>query len=267
MLKELNQKEEIEALLSKLEKDIKNCLYIYIDLQKYGIDNPNIKVWRQKSKDGSINVIMKYHNGFQLYSNRSSYEAQDFVDLIRKYKPDRISGNDLIIQQLAPLFQDDYKSDYGVIFCYPKQPFKENLFEGYIDCRMAKYEDIPEIVDLMLAEKSFEEQYREEELISQLEERFRTGMGRSMVVREHGKIVAHIGTFAETDNIAVISGSVVQKMYRNTDYYYILTETFVNLICGKEQKNAYYFVTNKRHIKYYEKIIGSYARYGKLIKR
>lgn len=39
------QQKDVSRLLEYLEQDLKNCLYSYIDLKKFGIENPNLTVY------------------------------------------------------------------------------------------------------------------------------------------------------------------------------------------------------------------------------
>ena len=38
----LAESADVNRLLKYFEKDLKNCLYSYIDLKKFGIENPNL---------------------------------------------------------------------------------------------------------------------------------------------------------------------------------------------------------------------------------
>lgn len=264
MMIQLTTTAELKGLLDYLQKDIQNCLYIYIDLSQYGIANPNMKVWISREK-GTINsVIMKYHDGFQIYSKEAAGNAKDILELIQEYQPERISGNEHIIRQLERLCKDDYKGTYGVVF----HRTKEQLYGWPIErqCDFADLSDIPEIVDLLLGEKEFGDYYTKEEMVKQLEDRYRTKMGRSMVIRESGKIVGHMATFAETDDIAIVSGTVMDKHYRNTDHFNTLNNEFHDQICRIEQKDVYFFSTSKRHIAFFSKYFEICATYGKLVK-
>lgn len=264
MITRLTAKSEVENVLSYLKKDVQNCLYIYIDLVRYGIANPNMMVWISKEK-GTINsVIMKYHDGFQIYSKEAIRDVNDILKLIQQYHPERISGNESIIKQLERLCKDDYKGSYGVVF----HRTKEQLYGWPIErrCDFADLSDILEIADLLLAEKEFGDYYTKEEMIKQLEDRYRTKMGRSMVIRDSGKIVGHMATFAETDDIAIVSGTVMDKHYRNTDHFNTLNNEFHDQICRIEQKDVYFFSTSKRHIAFFSKYFEICATYGKLVK-
>lgn len=255
---------ELQETISYLKKDVSNCLYLYIDLMRYGLDNSNMKVWIDR-KEGEINlVLMKYHDGFQIYAGEPGWDKGSVVDLVREYKPERIAGNEPVIRELEKDLAKEYHSIYGKIFCQRKERFQQGTVTGR--CEMAGVDDIPEIVDLLLTEKEFGDQYTKKELETQFEERFRTEMGRSMVMRDRGKIVAHVGTFAEADTVAVTSGAVVRKEYRKTDCLEILDNQFYDFICRQKGMDAYFFVTNKRMIRLFDKVFGACTSYGKLIR-
>lgn len=264
MMIQLTTTAELKELLNYLKKDVQNCLYIYIDLSEYGIANPNMKVWIGRERGTVSSVVMKYHDGFQIYSKKDSGNEKDILKLIQEYQPERISGNEPIIRQLERLCKDDYKGTYGVVFHRTKEQLYVTPTER--QCVFADLSDIPEIADLLLAEKEFGDYYTRGELIQQLEDRYQTKMGRSMIIRESGKIVGHVATFAETDDIAIISGSVVDKAYRKTDYFYTLSNEFYDQICRVEQKDAYFFSTSRRYITFFSKYFARCASYGKLVR-
>ena len=62
----LAQKSDVSQILTYLERDLKNCLYSYIDLKKFGIGNPNLKVYFDES-DGICCTALKYYEGLQLF--------------------------------------------------------------------------------------------------------------------------------------------------------------------------------------------------------
>ncbi len=264
MMKQLATASEMEEILNYLKEDIPNCLYIYLDLIKYGLENPNMKTWIDRD-DGAIGfIVMKYHDGFQIYSRGPIQNTSEILTLIEEYQPERVSGNEPVIRQLEDLCANEYESSYGVIF----RRTKEQLYRMPTEkrCAFANIGDIPEIVDLLLTEKDFEDGYSREELINQLEDRYRTKMGRSMVIRESGKIVGHMATFAETESIAIVSGAVMHKSYRNSDHFVVLADEFYDQLCRIEQKDAYFFSINKRQIALFSKLFAICAAYGKLIK-
>lgn len=256
---------EVKEVLDYLETDIDNCVYIYLDLLKYGLKNDNIRLWVSKEEQMIRAVVMKYYDGFQIYVREENWNTATFLNLVKKLNPERIAGNELAIKQVEKALASQYKSVYGKVFCRRKSAALDESNKNL--CEQAGIEDIPEIVDVMRTEKVFAEQYSKEELTRQLKERFESGMGRSFIVRDGGKIVGHGGTFAEIENIAVGSGSVVLKGYRDKGYFDMLENAVCKIVCEVEKKDMYFFCTEKRQVIVYEKLFSSCASYGKLVKK
>lgn len=265
MLIQVQDNKVIQQLKNVLKQDIHNCLYIYIDITHYGLDNPNMKVWTSRDAEGALDfVVMKYHDSFQVYAMDPARDVKDVLELIVEFHPARISGQKEVIERLEAVLTDKYKSTYGVILCRKKEQIYAIPEEKR--CTFAEIKDIPEVVDLLLTEKEFSEQYSKEELVEQLAERLCTSMGRSMVICEDGKMVGHMGTFAETDTFVVVSGAVVRKEFRRTGHFDILATEFYYQICREEKKDAYFFSTNRRQINAFKNWFEISALYGKLTK-
>lgn len=242
MLVEVKTKETAERLLDELKKDIPNCVYFYMDLKKYGLSNPNIRFWMDKEPGSDRNVriaIMRYHDGLQMYSKGEDWDTQEIRSFIIEQNVTRISGTESVIRRLEPLLAERYtEASYGVIFRETKEQIYVTAAQKYGE--FAGMEDIPEIVELLLGTKEFGEQYSRRELTQQLQERFRTNMGRSFVIRDQGKIIAHTGTFAEVDQIAVASGLVIAEGYQGTDCFELLNREFSTLMCIDEGKEIFF---------------------------
>lgn len=268
MLKELKEEKALGYLLQYLKNDIANCLYLYIDLWRYGLKNKNIRVWIEEM-DGYLNmVIMKYHDSFQIYTPKAELiddkELVELIELLKTHMVSRISGQKDLIRKIEPFLSNEYTASYGVIFCkkkgsavVPHLPFRTEF---------AQKEDLPEIVDLLMSSTEFSAYYSKNELLAQMKERFFTKMGRSMIIRDGKKITGHIATFAEAEGLAVMSGSLVRKEYRNTAHFEILSENFDYILCNVEQRDVYAFVTDKRQIRLAMKLKTPCAAYGKLSK-
>lgn len=257
------QEQDLNNILTFVEKNIGSCPYIYIDISVYGLSNPNMDVWWAEYHDELAIIVMKYYDSFQIYAPENHWNRNEILDLIRQYSPQRITANDTVAKILEPMLKGEYACTYGAIFVQPlieMEPKKEKYLYG---CEAADVKDIPEIVQLLLQEPAFGSQYTETELTGQLIERYVTKMGRSMIIRREGKIVAHMGTFAETEKVAISSGAVILKEYRQLDFFTNLSRALFETICSIGGTNIYYFVTQKRHIKMYQHYGQQCAEYGK----
>ena len=67
---ELAKEKELEEIYAFLQKNLADCLYLYIDVKKYGLQNPNMTVWvERKGEEKRIStVIMRYYDSIQMAS-------------------------------------------------------------------------------------------------------------------------------------------------------------------------------------------------------
>ena len=104
--------------------------------------------------------------------------------------------------------------------------------------------DTMDIAQLIAQDEGIGSYYEVEDLANQLSERIRTGMGRSFVIREKNKIVAHIASYAEFNGIATTGGLIVDPKYQNGLYGGVLESHLVHTLL-QEDFQVYTFVTNR----------------------
>ena len=255
--------EDVPGILEYLSSDIPNCLYLYLDIYTYGVKDPNIIVWFGKDGDKIALVVMNYHGGFQIYSDRKDLDLTPVIEKIDEYDIDRFYARKDIIERLEPRYSDRYFSEYGKIV----ELKKYRVMKGIERVEEATKEDIPEIVDLLLTDDMRKATYSKEDLEEQMIDRVRTGMGASYIIREDGKIVAHLGIAAQTDKFRVAALTMVHTEYRNTLYGTLVDSYLINVL-GKDGKRAFSFMTDERRIKMFLMMGDEVAaEYGKLIKR
>ena len=126
--------------------------------------------------------------------------------------------------------------------------------------------DAKEIAELICSDEELGEPYTVENLTLQLAERIRTQTGRSYIIRENGEIAAHSATYAETEGIAVVSGTIVKAAYRNTNCYMILANYMMQELV-KEGKAAYTFSLSEKMKDYLDKVHTRCGEYGRLVRK
>lgn len=247
-----------ERLVNYLSKDIDNCVYLYIDIKTYDICSENISVWYQEENGTIISVAMKYYDSFQVYSRNQQIDVNELTELLNTYNVSMISGPRFLIEKLERTCKG-YEATYGEVFeCYPtEKPQRSEI----VEC--AKIENAHEIAEFVCSDKEFAKNYSVEVFEKQLTDRIRLNLGRSYYIRVDGRIIAHTGAYAEADDVAVISGAVVDKKYRNDDYYVILGD-YLCYTLGREGKKLYSFATNRRVIYFLSINCRNCGHYGKL---
>lgn len=252
---------EIEEVINLLKRDIKNCIYMYIDIIKYGISD-NLDIWIKRENSDISVIIMKYYNSMHIYSTYDKVYDTDIIDIIKKFDFAMISGTPSVINSIHTYIKDKYSIDYGYIL-------KQEVNSHYKDInyiQRAKLDDVYDIARLICSDKEIGGHYTVSILAEQLKDRMINKMGRNYVIKEENNIVAHYGTYAELDNIAVLGGLIVDINKRNKGFGPKLHK-FVSSILISEGKNVYLFCHNEKTIRMYNRLGAVIcAEYAKLTK-
>lgn len=251
----------VDRILNCLKEQVGNCLYMYIDIKKYGIEHPDMKVWFQEDSNESMGislVVMKYYNSISFYTCGTNWSQEDVLSLLEYYAPDSVSAPLASMEAIAAQAKD-YHLSTGWVFEYKQ--FKEFPVD-YIE--KATKEDLWDVAELLCSDEGFGAIYSVETLHKQLVERLETNMGRNLIIRsQENKIVAQIATYAECDGIAVTSGMIVHPDHRDSMYGSILESNIVKELQG-ESFRVFTFVIEKKRKRLLDALkqdcIGQYGR-------
>ena len=205
----LAKKEDVSRILTYLEQDLKNSLYSYIDLKKFGIENPNLMVYFDES-DGICCTALKYYEGLQLFDADGKMDAGKTTELIKDLNSHIVSSTIEVIEKLYPLLKDTYEMEQGYVTEMLSMPECEISQE----VRPAELSEYDEIAKLVCSDAGVGGHYEPEELKEQLLTRLEEGMGRNYILKRDGEIIHHAATYAEIDNLAVISGVITREDWR-----------------------------------------------------
>lgn len=206
---QLVQKQDIPKILAYFEQDLKNCLYSYIDLKKFGIENPHLKVFFEESEEICCTAL-KYYDGLQLFDAYGKMNAESTAELIRDLNSHIVSSTVTVIEKLYPLLKERYEMEQGYVTEMLSLPEGELSAE----VRPAELSEYEEIAELICSDAGVGGHYEPQELKDQLLTRLQEGMGRNYVLKRNGEIIHHAATYAELDNLAVISGVITREDWR-----------------------------------------------------
>ncbi len=255
------QKGELSEVLNYLKKGVEDCIYMYIDIKKYGFDNPNMKVWVDFDSEGINLVVMKYHTSISVCARAEGWDVIAVADLIRAESVESVTSTKRIVEMLQEALNDEYNAAYGYVF--QLTDYLPMQFDGIIE--RANEGDTREIAALIKLDEDIGGYYQLDDLALQLSERMKTGMGRSYVIRDHKKIIAHIASYAECDGIATTGGLIVDPEYQNGTYGAVLEGYLVNKL-REEGFKVYTFVTARMR-KIFLTTMGNscVGEYGKMV--
>lgn len=248
------------AIIEYLQKDKKDCIYLYIDIMNYGVCSENMKVWMEEDAEGLSLVVMKYYDSFQVYSHKALCDTAPIVELLQQFPVSMVSGRRDIIEQLERECAD-YQATYGVVFVMDRY----RAMRTDVEVVLAAEADVLEIAELICSDAEIGGHYTVENLAAQLAERIRTGTGRSYIIRENGAIVAHSATYAEAEGIAVVGGTIIKPECRNGNYYMVLSNYMLQQL-AQEEKVAYTFSISDKMMRYHDMLHTKCGEYGKIVR-
>ncbi|MBE5884353.1 MAG: hypothetical protein E7291_08080 [Lachnospiraceae bacterium] len=252
-----------ERILQYLQREVQDCIYLYIDIANYGVCSEHMKVWLEEDADSRelILVVMQYYDSFQIYSHRTSCNIAPVAELLKEHSVAMVSGRSDIIKQLVQECEA-YRATYGAIYIMDRY----RAMQSEVEVLLATENDTTEIAELICADEEIGGHYTVENLSAQLAERIRTGTGRSYIIRENGVIVAHSATYAEAEGIAVVGGTIIKPECRNSNYYMVLSNYMLQQLV-QEGKTAYTFSISDKMIRYHDMLHTKCGEYGKMVKR
>lgn len=207
----INQKEHI---LEYIGNDYGKCAYLYIDMLKFGFENPNVSVWVQKNeKDEICVVILKYYSGMHIFSREGNFDVDDVCALIKEQNPTMVCAMKETIDKIKD-GTSGYEVEIGTVCKLNNLHVFDNIGEDET-LNFAKVDEIEEIAKLLITDEALGGSYDLETLHKQLKERLEEKFGRNIVLRkDDGEIVSHSATYAEIGKLAVTSGVFVSPKYR-----------------------------------------------------
>lgn len=254
------QNENLNRILSYMEDDLPNCLYLYGDIVCYGLDDKNVEVWYEE-ENGKINVIiMKYFSAAHVYSKDDDYNLENVIKKLLEISVTRISSKKSIIERLYPELQDKYGVEYGAVFKLSSfRPLKST-----VEIERADADDAGAIAELLTSNIVYSHSYKKEELEKEIRDRINRKIGRSYIIRDGNRIVGHDGVSIETDKFAIEGLAVVHDDYRRTFYGAFLDSFMINDL-GKEGKDLYCMIVEGRRMDNFARMGNEIAAYyGKL---
>ncbi|WP_407423115.1 GNAT family N-acetyltransferase [Methanobrevibacter sp.] len=212
MITECNE-DNINQVFDYIGDDYEKCLYLYIDLRKYGLTNENFSVWIQYDGNEICGLISQYHNGIQIYSKNHDLIYEELLEFIKDKNPTVISGMGDILLPIRDEFAD-YSETLGSVaklteLKYPPDP---NAYSAPMD-------ELDEIAKLLVQEDNLGKHTGYDLLYQQLCERKKDNFGRNFISRdENNDIICHAATYAELPELAVVSGVMTSFQYRGKGF-------------------------------------------------
>lgn len=237
MIKQCNEHEK-QVILDYIGNDYHRCLYLYLDIIKYGCSSDMTRTWIQLLHGEVSAVILAYHTAFHIFSKKNNYDPREIDDLVSYVKPTIINGAADTIKKLEPYVSNNsYHLSIGHIGEWMGKTYE-------IDCSVveASCSDILEVARLLYENEDIGASYLFDDLLKQMQERLEQGFVHSYVVHRDQKVASHLGTGAEVDGVCTIAYGITAPQYRGQGIASILFKHVCSIMkkSGKRVFSVYY---------------------------
>lgn len=245
-----------QRVLSYIGTDYSRCLYLYLNLQKYGLDSDVIEVFRQEENDIVTAVMLKYYTCLHMYSRDNDFNAIEIGSFFSSHNYTMLYSTSETGRILYSSLPCAIKEKATVSNGWVAQINRVDRESKGISV-FAQLNDFKQIVRLIYEDDDIGRSYNYDDLARQLVERNEEGYARNLVIKKDDIVIAHICTNAEFKAIAVIAELLVRKEYRRKGY----ASEIMRDICwrlleeGKEVYSFYYSEESRnlhKHIGFYE---------------
>lgn len=245
-----------DRILAYIGPDYPRCLYLYLDLLRYGIESETIEVYLQQEEDSITSVFLKYYSCLHVFSRDDRFDAAELADFFCEGRFSMLYCASRTAERVFAALPGSVKAKAAVtngwvaqIRSVDKQPRGLAV--------PAKDKDFEQITRLIFDDEDIGRSYQYDALAKQLEERSREAYARNLVIRKDDLVIAHACTNAEMDGIAVVAELIVRKEYQRQGYASeIWRELCRELLSEGKEVYSFYFSKESqalhKHIGFFE---------------
>lgn len=237
-----NMQEQIAAYIGD---NYYQCLYLYIDMMKYGCQSSYTRTWMQVANDKTTAVLLSYHTAIHIYSANNDFNIEEIAELLIREKPSMICAAATTIRLLSnTMSAQGYTMETGHIGKMESNISPDDKGQA----RRAMMSDIGEIATLLYEDEGIGSSYSYDDLYAQMRERLTDNFVRSYVITRDEHVVAHVGTGAELSNLCTINYVITSTKHRGEG----LASQLLHYAChellseGKEIFSIYYAEESRR---------------------
>lgn len=237
-----------EELIEKyIGEDYYRCLYLYMNLRKYGIISKSIDVFVETVENEIRAVYLIYFSCIHVYSKDNRFDVRELENLLGEYHVRMIycerTTATYILDNCIKI-QKDFSVTYGWVAKISRvdKPHTKRV-------QLASISDFDQIVSMIFGDEDIGRSYDRDELVKQLFQRSQEGYARNYVIKENDLVIAHACTNAEIDRIAVVAELIVNERYRRNGYALEIWRAICEeLLNENKQVFSFYYSNESRNL-------------------
>ncbi|MBQ6272913.1 MAG: GNAT family N-acetyltransferase [Oscillospiraceae bacterium] len=238
MIVRCGRKDE-NRILNYIGTDYPFCLYLFLNLKKYGLDSERMEVYLQQEGEAITAVLLQYYSCLHLFARDDSFDAAELASFFREKGCSMLYCTAATARRVYRSFPETFAGRAEVTTGWVAQIRRLDKAPKGL-AQPASSADFEQIAKLIFDDAEIGKSYKFEDLARQLRERSREGYSRNLVIKRDGLVIAHACTNAEMENIAVVAELIVREDCRRKGY---ASEIWRDL-CGRllaEGENVYSF--------------------------
>lgn len=249
-------KSDEKRILNYIGNDYSTCLYLYLDLLKYGLESESIDVYVQSGRNEIQALLLKYYSCLHVFSKENSFNAEELAAFFIANQFTMLYCTAEVAERVYMAFSQEIKKKATITKGWVAQ-IERIDHEPRNLATAAEKQDFAQIIQLIYADDDIGRSYKFCELEKQIEERNQDGYARNLVIKQDGQVIAHACTNAELKGIAVVAELIVKEGYRKKGFASEIWRTICSQLLseGKEVYSFYYSEESRtlhKHIGFYE---------------
>ena len=200
-----------ERILEYIGDDFKCTPYLYINIKRYGVSDPNVKVWIDSDGAHISGVYLMYYDCLHFYTKESgAYPHEVFLSMLTECRPKVF----MVQRQFGDRLEPGAFGSFKLIKTHLVALQMSSHGKRDDRVQLVERKDLREIAALMLTDRSRAATYEQDILVAQLEARYDDQFSRSFVLRQDGAAAAVYSTYGETDKVVMLGGLITLPQYR-----------------------------------------------------
>ena len=202
-----------EAILSYIEKEPEYNLFIFGDIENFGVDSDDVEVFAHVIDNEYDSLILRYREYYIFYSQNDNYAVSPVIEFIAKNQVQYLSGKGKALDIIMPSFniinnKSTYLSKIESVHLLGSIPSDVHIKE-FTEA------DASDIVDFYATIDEFSDEYidQKEQQIETTKAGLRIG-GRGLGAYHNDQLIATVMTGAENSISAMVIGVAVDPQFR-----------------------------------------------------
>lgn len=210
------------AILAYIAGEPEMNLFIYGDLENYGVEKEPVSVYAFMDESGAWDsLLLRYFDSYVLYSPRGDCDVAGAGKFLASMRADCVGGKRELVERLAPYFPEKGVRASYLCRCNAVKPGAVRALPQKAELRRLGEGDVDAVVSLLATIAEFSGSYGSAEEMEKSKARMRAELACGSLVYgvfEEGLLAACACTNAANSQSAMVTNVAARAGFRNRGY-------------------------------------------------